>query len=223
MSVVARLEGVWKAYGNAVVLRGVSLEVKRGDFIVIKGRSGSGKTTLLSIMGLLRRPDKGNVYIMGVDASVLPEEKTSRLRLKWIGIIPQFLDLLPTLTVYENVELSLIISGESRRKREEKVERILRALDLWKYKERFPEELSGGERQKVAVARAIVNSPALILADEPTAHLDDESAEDIYGMLRDLSRGLGAAVVVSTTELSEKLPYAREYWLRSGLLWPAQA
>ncbi|MEZ0345659.1 MAG: ABC transporter ATP-binding protein [Infirmifilum sp.] len=220
MSEVVKLENVWKSYSGAAVLRGVSLKVHRGEIVVIRGRSGSGKTTLLSIMALIKKPEAGKVYLMGIDSSRLSEDEAASARLRWVGFIPQFLDLLPTLTVYENVELPLAIARKPRRTRAEAVESTLRLLDLWHLRNRFPSELSGGERQRVAIARAIVNSPALILADEPTAHLDEARASEVYEAISGLARATAAAVVISTTELEGGLlSGAKEYLLRYGLLW----
>ena len=219
---VVVLRGVWKSYQGQRILRGVDLEVRGGDFIVIRGRSGAGKSTLLRIMGLLTKPDEGEVQVLGRDVRELSDDEASRIRLTSIGFIHQFFNLIPTLTVLENVELPLALLGVGKSERRAKAIEILKELGLEGFETRFPHTLSGGERQRVAIARAVITEPKMILADEPTSSLDDENAEAIMSILRRLNKELGAAIVISTTELDSTPPsLGRVYFLKGGILHSA--
>lgn len=216
---LVRLVGVTKRIGGEPVLRGVSLDVYPGEFLVVRGRSGVGKTTLLRIMALLEEPDSGLVEVLGLNASLATDREKALLRLRHIGIVHQFFDLIPSLTALENVELPLALAGVPREERERRCMRALAAVGLEDKASKFPPELSGGERQRVAIARAIVTEPRLLLADEPLSNLDDETAERVL----DLFRGLcarGAGVVMTTTDLYSPLPSSREYLLLNGRLRP---
>jgi len=214
------LKDIHKSYSGLHVLRGVSLEIDEIDLVVIKGRSGAGKTTLLRIMALITRPDKGSVSLYGVDASRLSSSERALLRLKYISYIPQFFNLLPDLTVYENIALPLVLKGYSERDYAGYIDEVLWELEIARYRNKYPGELSGGEQQRVAIARALVSRPRLILADEPTAHLDDESIEDFYRLLGRVRVEHGTAIVIASTELSARVNGAREYVLEKGVLKP---
>jgi putative ABC transport system ATP-binding protein len=212
------LSNVWKSYGAIDVLRGVNLTVGEGDFISIRGKSGAGKTTLLKIIGLLDAPDKGEVKIFGRSVNGLSDDERSELRLRYIGFIFQFFNLIPSLTVLENVELPLALAGVGWR------ERRKRALDLLEYfglaglAWRFPNTLSGGERQRVAIIRALSNNPKIILADEPTSSIDDENSQLLMNLLTEINRGRKVTIILTTTDLYEKLPANRSFLLRDGRL-----
>jgi putative ABC transport system ATP-binding protein len=212
------LSNVWKSYGAIDVLRGVNLTVGEGDFISIRGKSGAGKTTLLKIIGLLDAPDKGEVKIFGRSVNGLSDDERSELRLRYIGFIFQFFNLIPSLTVLENVELPLALAGVGWR------ERRKRALDLLEYfglaglAWRFPNTLSGGERQRVAIIRALSNNPKIILADEPTSSIDDENSQLLMNLLTEINRGRKVTIILTTTDLYEKLPADRSFLLREGQL-----
>jgi putative ABC transport system ATP-binding protein len=212
------LSNVWKSYGAIDVLRGVNLTVGEGDFISIRGKSGAGKTTLLKIIGLLDAPDKGEVKIFGRSVNGLSDDERSELRLRYIGFIFQFFNLIPSLTVLENVELPLALAGVGWR------ERRKRALDLLEYfglaglAWRFPNTLSGGERQRVAIIRALSNNPKIILADEPTSSIDDENSQLLMNLLTEINRGRKVTIILTTTDLYEKLPADRSFLLRDGQL-----
>jgi len=212
------LSNVWKSYGAIDVLRGVNLTVGEGDFISIRGKSGAGKTTLLKIIGLLDAPDKGEVKIFGRSVNGLSDDERSELRLRYIGFIFQFFNLIPSLTVLENVELPLALAGVGWR------ERRKRALDLLEYfglaglAWRFPNTLSGGERQRVAIIRALSNNPKIILADEPTSSIDDENSQLLMNLLTKINRGRKVTIILTTTDLYEKLPADRSFLLREGQL-----
>jgi len=198
-------------------LKGVYLEVYDGDFISIRGRSGVGKTTLLRILGLLDNPDRCRVRVFGRDCRSLSDRDRADIRLRYIGFVYQFFNLIPTLTVLENVELPLALSGVGWRGRRARAMELLEYFDLSHLAYRMPNTLSGGERQRVAIVRALVNNPRLVLADEPTSSLDDENARLVLNLLEEANR-MGATVVVTTTDLSEKMPSDRDYILRDGVL-----
>ncbi|MEM3849439.1 MAG: ABC transporter ATP-binding protein, partial [Zestosphaera sp.] len=199
---IMRLEDVWKAYrvGDIVTwaLRGVNLSVERGDFISIMGPSGSGKTTLLNILGLLDRPTRGRVYIDGVEVSGLKSDELARLRNRKIGFVFQQFNLIARMTVYENIELSLVPARVSTSRRREMILRALKSVggeEGWLVKK--PTQLSGGQQQRVAIARALVNNPEIILADEPTGNLDRASAKVVLETFLKLNRG-GQTIIVVT-------------------------
>lgn len=199
---IMKLENVWKAYrvGDIVTwaLKGVNLSVEKGDFISIMGPSGSGKTTLLNILGLLDRPTKGKVYIDGVDISDLNSDELARLRNRKIGFVFQQFNLITRMTVYENIELSLVPARVPAAKRREMILRALKSAggdEEWLVKK--PTQLSGGQQQRVAIARALVNNPEIILADEPTGNLDRMSAKVVLETFLRLNRG-GQTIIVVT-------------------------
>ncbi|MEM0471730.1 MAG: ABC transporter ATP-binding protein [Sulfolobales archaeon] len=211
------LSGIWKSYGPIEVLRGVDLGVMGGEFISIRGRSGVGKTTLLKIAGLLETPDRGVVKILGRDVGRLSDGERSSIRLHYIGFIPQLFNLIPTLTVLENVELPLALAGISKPARRERALELLRYFDIANLATRFPNTLSGGERQRVAIARALANKPKIILADEPTSHLDEENSKLLLELLSKISRE-GVAIIITTTDPHEKIPTTKDYLLKEGRL-----
>ncbi|AEM38285.1 ABC transporter-related protein [Pyrolobus fumarii 1A] len=199
---VIRLENVVKIYGSGATctigLRGVTLTIHEGDFIAVMGPSGSGKTTLLNIMGLLDKPTSGKVYIGGVEASRLGSRQLARLRNRFIGFVFQHFNLIPRLTVQENIELPLVARGVPRRERAERAKRALIAAGgdpSWLPKK--PNQLSGGQQQRVAIARALVGEPRVILADEPTGNLDRASAATVMRTFLTLNQQ-GQTIVMVT-------------------------
>lgn len=204
-------------YGRLEVLRGVCLEVREGDFISIRGKSGVGKTTLLKLLGLLEEPDRGRVIVFGRDYESLSDRERSDIRLHRIGFVYQFFNLITSLTVLENVELPLALAGVSRGERRARAIELLDRFDLTHLAYRMPSTLSGGEKQRIAIVRALANNPKLILADEPTSSLDEENTRLVLNLLEDANR-MGAAIVITTTDLSERIPSDRDYVLRDGTL-----
>jgi len=220
---VIKLVGVKKSYNKVQVLRGVDLDVCKGSTIIIRGRSGAGKTTLIRIMGLLLKPDEGEVFLNGLRTSRMSLERLANVRLNNIGIVYQSFKLIPTLNVVENVELPLALLGMSKEERRKRALDALRSVGVEHLSERFPPTLSGGEKQRVAIARAIAVKPPVLLADEPTSQLDDETALEIAEVLRRLRSELGIAEVITTTELSRdiiRFDNSREYILKRGTLSP---
>ncbi len=179
-------------------LRGVDLEVKEGDFLVISGPSGSGKTTLLNLIGCIDKPTSGEVYIEGKPMSKLSESKLAELRKQKIGLIFQTFNLIPVLSAYENVEYPLLLLGLGRRERHRRVSALLEEVGLTQMARRRPDELSGGQRQRVAIARALVTNPKIVLADEPSANLDSETSEQVMRIMKRLNEEHEAAFIVVT-------------------------
>jgi putative ABC transport system ATP-binding protein len=213
---LVELINVHKSYGLTEVLKGVNLTIKQGDFVSIRGKSGVGKTSLFKIMGLLDSPNLGTVNIFGKDASKLNDDQKTDLRLKQMGLVFQFFNLLPSLTVLENIELPMALVGTKKRQRRERANELLKFFDITKLAERYPENLSGGERQRIAIIRALVNYPAMLLADEPTSSLDDENSALLIDLLNKIRKEQKVAILLTSTDLYEKLPTTKDYMLREG-------
>jgi putative ABC transport system ATP-binding protein len=180
------------------VLDGVSARITRGELIVLVGRSGSGKSTLLNLIGGLDRPSRGEVRIGGEALSSLSEDGLARLRRRGVGFVFQFFNLVPTLTALENLLLPLDLLGVDRDEALERARHWLGTVGLPDRGDSFPEELSGGEQQRIALARALIHRPGLVIADEPTGNLDLETARQVLGMLDDLCRREGTTLVMAT-------------------------
>jgi putative ABC transport system ATP-binding protein len=199
-------------------LRGVNLSIESGEFTALVGPSGSGKTTLLQLMGLLDRPTGGRVYINGKDATGLSRERRADLRKGAIGFIFQFFALIPTLTAYENVEMPLLLNGQSGSERRARVMELLEAVDLADRAHHRPDQLSGGEQQRVAIARALAPRPTLILADEPTANLDTVNGKQVMEIMTRLNQETGVTFIFATHD-PRVIQYARRVvTLRDGLI-----
>ncbi len=196
-------------------LKGVDLEVRPGEIIAIMGPSGSGKTTLLNLIGGIDKPTAGSILVNGVDITKYSESRLRLYRLYTVGYIFQFFNLVPTLTVLENIVLPMLIAGWEKKKAIERAKELLKEVDLFGKENRFPEELSGGERQRVAVAVALANDPPLILADEPTGELDIVNAEKVVSLLVNLARN-GKTIVVSTHDPRVARMTDRIYMLEDG-------
>jgi putative ABC transport system ATP-binding protein len=193
---------VWRTYylGSEEVnaLRGVNLTVFPGQFIAVVGRSGSGKTSLLNIMAGLDRPSSGQILFEERDLAEMSEDELTQIRRHKIGFVFQSFGLLPLLSAFENVELPLRIAGTGTREREERTREALEIVGLWSRARHRPYELSGGEQQRIAIARAIVIRPSIILADEPTGELDSNNAHAIFGLFKDMVIKQGISVVAAT-------------------------
>lgn len=193
-----KLEGITKSFGSLQVLKGIDLEINKGEIISIVGPSGAGKTTLLQIMGTLDEPDAGVVQIDGTVVSRMKEKELSAFRNKNIGFVFQFHQLLPEFTALENVMIPALIAGVASKEAHERAMKILDFMGLVDRASHKPNELSGGEKQRVAVARALINDPAVILADEPSGSLDTHSKEDLHQLFFDLRDRLGQTFVIVT-------------------------
>ncbi|MBI5238147.1 MAG: ABC transporter ATP-binding protein [Deltaproteobacteria bacterium] len=196
------LKGLYKSYGRAgtevEVLNGIDLSLKKGETAAVVGASGVGKSTLLNIMGALDRPSKGTVLYNGRPITGLDDRKLASLRNKSIGFVFQFHHLLPEFTALENVMLPALIGGAGPREAKEKAEALLKEVGLGQRLGHKPGELSGGEQQRAAIVRAIIQSPEAVLADEPTGNLDTKTADEVFEVLLHLNRAGGAALVVVT-------------------------
>ena len=216
---LVKLEKVRKTINGRAVLENVDLQVGPSRIVVIRGRSGAGKTTLLKLVVLLLRPDEGRVLINGVDAWRLGTAARSRLVSGTISYIPQTIDLLPNLTVRENIELPAVIRGLKRGDRELAVREVSELLGIPHMLERRVETLSGGEKQVVALARSLVTKPRLVVADEPFAYVDDKGVENLFNTIRELRDRLGVSFVITTTEINIKsFTGDEEYLLTNGTL-----
>ena len=193
-----KLEGITKSFGSLQVLKGIDLEINKGEIVSIVGPSGAGKTTLLQIMGTLDEPDAGTVQIDGTVVSKMKEKELSAFRNKNIGFVFQFHQLLPEFTALENVMIPAFIAGVSSKEANDRAVKILEFMRLADRASHKPNELSGGEKQRVAVARALINDPAVILADEPSGSLDTHNKEDLHQLFFDLRDRLGQTFVIVT-------------------------
>ena len=206
MSDMIQTQGITKSFGSLQVLKGIDLTIAQGEIVSIVGPSGAGKTTLLQIIGTLDKPDAGSLTINGTDVSRLNEKALSAFRNQNIGFVFQFHQLLPEFTALENVMIPALIGGTKAPTAREKAQRILNDLGLADRMEHKPAELSGGEKQRVAVARALINDPAVILADEPSGSLDSRNKEELHALFFDLRDRLGQTFVIVTHDetLAEK-------------------
>ena len=193
-----KLTNITKSFGSLQVLKGVDLEIHRGEVVSIIGPSGAGKTTLLQIMGTLDRPDGGSVSFDGVAVEAMKERELSAFRNRHIGFVFQFHQLLPEFTALENVMIPAFIGGVERREAEAQAMELLQLMGLGDRAQHKPNELSGGEKQRVAVARALINKPDVVLADEPSGSLDSHNKEGLYRLIFDLRNRLGQTFVIVT-------------------------
>ena len=189
---------IYKRFGNVEVLRGVSIEVAEGEMVSIVGASGAGKTTLLQIVGTLMQPDEGSVRIAGTDIGGIDDDRLSRFRNRHIGFVFQFHHLLPEFTALENVMMPALIGGVSRKEAESRAKELLDMVNLASRASHKPSALSGGEQQRAAIARALINRPSVVLADEPTGNLDTKNRDEIYALLGDVRREFGQTIVIVT-------------------------
>jgi putative ABC transport system ATP-binding protein len=211
-----------KAEGREVaIVRDVSFSLQRGEFATIMGPSGSGKSTLLHMLAGLDRPSAGEVMVDGEDLGVGDEERRAAVRRRKVGFIFQFFHLLPDLTVEENITLPLRILGERPRRHRERVASLCELLGVDKLRGRRPAALSGGEMQRVSIARALVTQPPLVLADEPTGNLSSKAGEEVVALLRDVCTRLGAAILLVTHNPRDAAAGDRVLFLRDGALLPS--
>ena len=192
------IKGIKKSFGSLEVLKGIDLHIDKGEVVSIVGPSGAGKTTLLQIIGTLDRPDAGTITIDGIDVSKLSSKKLSDFRNQHIGFVFQFHQLLPEFTAIENIMIPAYIAGVSHREARQKAQELLDFMGLSDRASHKPNELSGGEKQRVAVARALINHPAVILADEPSGSLDSKNKEELHQLFFDLRDKFGQTFVIVT-------------------------
>lgn len=212
------LRHINKSFGTLQVLKDVSLSIPEGKITTIVGPSGAGKTTLLQIAGTLDRADSGSVTYDGEELTTMKEKKLAKFRNRNIGFIFQFHELLPEFTATENVAMPALIGGMSRRLAYSEAERLLTTLGLGERLRHKPGELSGGEKQRTAIARALINKPKIILADEPTGSLDSHNREEIQRLISDLSRNEGHTFLMVTHDSSLATIAHKTVYMRDGMI-----
>jgi lipoprotein-releasing system ATP-binding protein len=219
---VLSIRGLERSYvtgaGSLTVLRGVDIDVRPGEIVGLIGPSGSGKSSLLHAAGLLEHPNAGRISVLGRDCSDLADRERTRVRLATIGFVYQFHHLLPEFTALDNVALPLMIAGKSRRAARERAGVLLGELGLAARLDHQPAQMSGGEQQRVAVARALANSPRLLLADEPTGNLDPSTSQAVFVNLYALARKTGVAALIATHNLDLARHMDRVFALKDGHL-----
>jgi putative ABC transport system ATP-binding protein len=222
MDTVIEVIAVVKNYhlGRTIVeaLKGITFEIRKGEFLCIAGASGSGKTTLLNLIGCLDKPTSGEVILEGKNVSNLNRFDLSMLRRHKMGFIFQTFNLIPVLSAYENVEYPLLLKKVDKKTREEKIWKALDEVGIKEYAHHRPDELSGGQRQRVAIARALVTEPVIVLADEPTANLDSVTGENIIDLMLKINKENGTTFIFSTHDSNIIKHAGRVIELRDGVI-----
>ena len=211
-------KGITKSFGSLQVLKGIDLHIDKGEVVSIVGPSGAGKTTLLQIIGTLDRPDSGSVCVDSIDTTTLSQRALSDFRNRHLGFVFQFHQLLPEFTAIENIMIPAFIGGESRAKAEARAKELLQFMGLADRASHKPAELSGGEKQRIAVARALVNNPAVVLADEPSGSLDTHNKQELHQLFFDLRQRFGQTFVIVTHDEQLATLTDRTIHMRDGLL-----
>ena len=209
---------ITKSFGSLQVLKGIDLSISKGEVVSIVGPSGAGKTTLLQIIGTLDRPDTGTVCVDGIDTTTLSQKQLSDFRNQHLGFVFQFHQLLPEFTAIENIMIPAYIAGRPNREAKARAEELLQFMGLSDRAQHKPAELSGGEKQRVAVARALVNNPAVILADEPSGSLDSKNKQELHQLFFDLRDKFGQTFVIVTHDEQLATLTDRTIHMRDGLL-----
>ena len=212
------IKNITKSFGKLQVLKGIDLHIGKGEVVSIVGPSGAGKTTLLQIIGTLDKPDGGQIIVDGVDISRLSKKKLSDFRNQHIGFVFQFHQLLPEFTALENIMIPAFIAGKSKSEAKKRAEELLQFMGLSERASHKPSELSGGEKQRIAVARALVNNPAVILADEPSGSLDSQNKEDLHQLFFKLRDEFGQTFIIVTHDEHLAEITDRTIKMKDGLL-----
>ena len=212
------IKNITKSFGSLQVLQGIDLHIDRGEVVSIVGPSGAGKTTLLQIIGTLDRPDGGTVSVDGIDTTTLSQKALADFRNRHLGFVFQFHQLLPEFTALENIMIPAYIAGTSTKKAKERAQELLQFMQLSDRASHKPAQLSGGEKQRIAVARALVNSPAVILADEPSGSLDTQNKQELHSLFFDLRDRFGQTFVIVTHDEQLATITDRTIHLRDGIV-----
>ena len=212
------LNNITKSFGSLQVLKGIDLQIEKGEVVSIVGPSGAGKTTLLQIMGTLDTPNTGSVRIDDTDVTRLSEKEMARFRNQHLGFVFQFHQLLPEFTALENVMIPALIANQSQKETRARAQELLQFLGLADRAEHKPNELSGGEKQRVAVARALMNKPSVILADEPSGSLDSKNKDELHQLFFDLRNQLGQTFVIVTHDEGLAALTDRTIHLKDGVI-----
>ena len=212
------IKNITKSFGSLQVLKGIDLHIDKGEVVSIVGPSGAGKTTLLQIIGTLDKPNTGSVCVDGIDTTTLSQNALADFRNRHLGFVFQFHQLLPEFTAIENIMIPAYIAGTSNKAAKERAKELLQFMGVTDRANHKPNELSGGEKQRVAVARALVNSPAVILADEPSGSLDTKNKEELHQLFFDLRDKFGQTFVIVTHDEQLATITDRTIHMRDGLL-----
>ena len=216
---VTSLEKTYQDNGVPVhAIRGIDLDISKGEFLVIAGPSGSGKTTLLNMIGALDKPTKGNIYFEGEDITKKNKNELSSFRLHKLGFIFQAYNLIPVLTALENIEFSMMLLGVPEKEREEKALKLMDELGIKDLANKRPNEMSGGQQQRVAVARAIINNPSIVLADEPTANLDSKTAGHLLDLMQKMNEEKNITFIFSSHDKQVMNRAKRLLILKDGII-----
>lgn len=213
-----KVENIYKSYGSLEVLKGINFDVKKSEIVSILGASGAGKTTLLQIIGTLLKPEKGSVLIDNVNTIELNEKDLAKFRNQHIGFVFQFHHLLPEFTAFENVCIPGYIAKTNKTDVHKRAMELLAALNIDSRKDHKPNELSGGEKQRVAIARSLINNPSIILADEPSGNLDSKNAKDLYKIIFELRQDFEQTFIIVTHNEEHAKLTDRMFTIKDGVI-----